>query len=39
LLDRLNGREMVNAGEILYLEPTGGGPNGTRVQRRRHWYE
>jgi dipeptidyl aminopeptidase/acylaminoacyl peptidase len=39
LLDRLNGREMVHAGEVLYLEPTGGGPNGTDVRHRRHWFE
>jgi cephalosporin-C deacetylase-like acetyl esterase len=39
LLDRLNGSEMVNAGEVLYLESTGGGPNGADVRHRRHWFE
>jgi dipeptidyl aminopeptidase/acylaminoacyl peptidase len=39
LRDRLDGREMVNAGQVLYLEPTGGGPNGPDVAHRRQWFE
>src|SRR5918999_5274337 len=38
LRDRVDGREMRNAGEVLYLEQGGGGPNGSEVSHRRHWY-
>jgi hypothetical protein len=39
LRDRVDGREMAHAGQVLYLEPSGGGPNGADVSLRRHWYE
>ena len=39
LRDRLTGREMVNQGQVVYLEPGGGGPNGASARRSRHWYD
>lgn len=39
LRDRLRGREQHNAGQVVYLEAGGGGPNGTRAPRRRRWFE
>ena len=37
--DRLAGRELRNRDQVVYLEPGGGGPNGSDTKRRRHWYE
>lgn len=39
LVDRLAGAPMPNAGEVLYLEPGGTGPNSPRVARQRHWFD
>jgi hypothetical protein len=39
LADRAADRPMPNAGEVIYLEQTGGGPNGQSAARKRWWYE
>jgi pimeloyl-ACP methyl ester carboxylesterase len=39
LRDRIQGRPMANAGEVLYVIPGVGGPNGPRTAHRRAWFE
>jgi pimeloyl-ACP methyl ester carboxylesterase len=39
LADRVNGRPMKNVGEVLYLEPGGGGPNGSSVAHKGQWFD
>jgi cephalosporin-C deacetylase-like acetyl esterase len=39
LVDRLEGRPMRNAGEVLYIEPNGPDPDDPLVERKRRWYE
>jgi dienelactone hydrolase len=39
LADRAAGRPMQNAGQVIYIEPTGPGPNGTAAARKRMWFE
>lgn len=39
LVDRLAGKPVRHAGETLYLEPGGKGPNDPDVPRRRRWFD
>lgn len=39
LRDRLQGRPLSRAGEVLYLEPGGPSPNDAAAPAKRHWYE
>lgn len=38
LLDRFGGDPPRRAGEVLYIEPTGGGPNDPATPAKRHWF-
>jgi pimeloyl-ACP methyl ester carboxylesterase len=38
LSDRFAGTPVAHDGEVLYLEPGGGGPDGADVPTRRHWF-
>ena len=35
----LDGRPLRHSGDVVHLEPSGGGPNSADVPLRRHWYE
>jgi pimeloyl-ACP methyl ester carboxylesterase len=39
LRDRLQGRPVEHNGEVVRLEPTGGGPNGDAAGDHRQWWE
>ncbi|HSK97765.1 MAG TPA: alpha/beta hydrolase [Euzebyales bacterium] len=39
LADRFQGRPLAHDGEVLYLEPGGGGPAGATVTTNHHWFE
>ena len=39
LRDRINGAPQKHAGKVLYLEPSGAGPNGPSVNYKRTWFE
>ena len=39
LRDRFNGIPVRYPGEVLYVEPSGAGPNSTAVKLKRRWYE
>jgi hypothetical protein len=39
LVDRLAGRPVTNAGNVLYLDASSPGPNSPAVVKKRHWYE
>ncbi len=38
LLDRFRGEPPRRAGEVLYVEPTGAGPNDPATPAKRHWF-
>jgi len=39
LRDRFNGVPAKNAGKVLYLEPSGAGPNSASVTLKRRWFD
>lgn len=39
LQDRFSGKAPARAGEVLYIEPGGGGPNDPATPAKRRWYE
>ena len=39
LRDRLRGRPLANDGEVLYIVPVAGGPNGARAAHKRAWFD
>jgi len=39
LRDRFNGLPVKHAGKVLYLEPSGAGPNGASVALKRRWFD
>jgi pimeloyl-ACP methyl ester carboxylesterase len=39
LRDRLDGKPLARAGEVVYIEGGGLGPNDPAAARKRHWYE
>ena len=39
LRDRFNGEKVRHPGQVLYLEPSGAGPNSASVSLKRRWFE
>jgi pimeloyl-ACP methyl ester carboxylesterase len=39
LRDRLNDVPLRHNGDVVYVEPGGGSPNGSAVHGKRHWYQ
>jgi poly(3-hydroxyalkanoate) synthetase len=39
LRDRFNGTPVKHPGKVLYLEPSGTGPNSSSVTLKRRWFE
>ena len=39
LRERFNGVPVRHPGQVLYLEPSGGGPNSPSVSLKRRWFE
>jgi hypothetical protein len=39
LRDRFDGKPVKHAGKVIYLEPSGAGPNAATVNLKRRWFD